>query len=71
MAIAKGLYRHYKGGEYDVIDVAIHSETEEEMVVYRPRYGERLLWVRPLAMFEEEVSVEGSLVQRFSFVGES
>lgn len=70
MAIQPGLYRHYKGGEYDVIDIAIHSETEEQMVLYRPRYGERALWVRPLAMFEEMLSVGGQQVQRFSFVND-
>lgn len=70
MTIRPGLYRHYKGGEYDVIDIAIHSETEEQMVLYRPRYGERALWVRPLAMFEEMVSVDGQQVQRFSFVSD-
>ena len=50
-APAPGRYRHYKGGEYEVLGVATHSETEASLVVYRPLYGERGLWVRPLAMF--------------------
>ena len=64
-----GLYRHYKGKEYTVIEVATHSETLEEMVVYRPMYGEKKLWVRPLAMFMENVEVNGEAVQRFARVG--
>ncbi|MEZ6068477.1 MAG: DUF1653 domain-containing protein [Planctomycetaceae bacterium] len=48
-----GRYRHYKGNEYTVLGVARHSETDEDLVVYRPEYGERGLWVRPLAMFVE------------------
>lgn len=52
-----GIYKHYKGNEYEVIDVARHSETEELLVVYRPMYGERALWVRPLAMFQECVEL--------------
>ena len=51
--ITLGRYRHYKGGEYTVIGVAQHSETGESLVVYRPEYGTRELWVRPLAMFQE------------------
>lgn len=64
-----GRYRHYKGGEYDVLGIATHSETEEQLVVYRPCYGERGLWVRPLGMFQEEVEVEGVVRPRFEFVG--
>lgn len=51
----KGIYKHFKGNEYEVIDVAFDSETQEEVVVYRALYGERKLWVRPLSMFLEEV----------------
>lgn len=51
--LKNGLYRHYKGKHYEVIGVAKNSETGEEVVVYRALYGERGLWVRPLAMFEE------------------
>ncbi|MCL4409150.1 MAG: DUF1653 domain-containing protein [Gammaproteobacteria bacterium] len=66
-----GIYRHYKGNEYRVIDTARHSETEELLVVYRPLYGERALWVRPLEMFIEEVEVNGQLQPRFSFLRDS
>ncbi|QEM69726.1 DUF1653 domain-containing protein [Geobacter sp. FeAm09] len=65
-----GRYRHYKGNEYQVIASARHSETEEEMVVYRQLYGDRSLWVRPLTMFLEKVSVEGRQVPRFEWIGE-
>jgi len=58
-------YRHYKGNDYTVIGVARHSETHEELVVYRPEYGDGGLWVRPLAMFLEEVEVNGERVPRF------
>ncbi len=61
-----GKYRHYKGNDYEVVGVATHSETHEPMVVYRPLYGERALWVRPLAMFMEEVTVDGKTVTRFA-----
>lgn len=61
-----GRYRHYKGQEYIVIGIARHSETEEELVVYRPDYGDRGLWVRPLTMFTEMVEVAGQQVPRFA-----
>jgi hypothetical protein len=64
-----GRYRHYKGKEYTVIGVARHSETEEELVVYRKEYDDHGLWVRPKAMFLETVEVDGSLVSRFHYVG--
>jgi len=63
--ISPGRYRHYKGREYTVLGVARHSETLEELVVYRQEYGERGLWVRPAAMFAETVEVEGRTVPRF------
>lgn len=65
MAVEPGRYRHYKGNYYEVIGTARHSETDERLVVYRPLYGERGLWVRPEAMFEEEVVVGGKKVRRF------
>lgn len=65
-APAPGRYRHYKGNEYTVLGVARHSETLEWQVVYRPEYGERALWVRPLAMFVENVVIDGRTVPRFS-----
>jgi hypothetical protein len=60
-----GRYRHYKGNFYEVLGVARHSETEEELVVYRALYGEGGLWVRPKAMFLEEVAIGGQLTRRF------
>ncbi len=65
-----GRYRHYKGNEYRVIDVARHSESEEEMVVYRKLYDDHSLWVRPLEMFVEHIPVEGILVPRFEWIGD-
>jgi hypothetical protein len=64
-----GRYRHYKGKDYEVIGCARHSETEEEFVVYRALYGDRALWVRPRAMFEENVIVDGKRIPRFRFIG--
>ncbi|RQO61961.1 DUF1653 domain-containing protein [Paucibacter sp. KBW04] len=61
-----GRYRHYKGGEYEVLGVARHSETLEPLVLYRPLYNATGLWVRPYAMFFGELEVEGQIVQRFS-----
>lgn len=61
-----GRYRHYKGGEYDVVGVARHSETLEPLVLYRPLYGEATLWVRPYAMFFEDVVVDGVVRPRFA-----
>ena len=66
MAVEPGRYRHYKGNFYQVSGTARHSETEESLVVYRPLYGERGLWVRPEAMFVEEVVVDGLSVPRFA-----
>jgi hypothetical protein len=66
--VQRGRYRHYKGNEYIVLGVARHSETEEELVVYRPDYGQRDLWVRPKTMFLETVELDGKEVPRFQFV---
>ena len=66
--ILLGKYRHYKGNDYEVLGVARHSETMEEVVVYRALYGEGGLWVRPLAMFMEEVEVEGKRIPRFEYI---
>lgn len=68
MTVRPGRYRHYKGKEYIVLGVARHSETEEEFVVYRQDYGEQGLWVRPLAMFEETVEVDGQQQPRFELM---
>ncbi|MCX7422303.1 MAG: DUF1653 domain-containing protein [Planctomycetia bacterium] len=65
-----GRYRHYKGNEYAVLGVARHSETHEELVVYRQEYGEHGLWVRPKEMFLETVEIDGQVVPRFRFVGD-
>lgn len=61
----KGLYRHYKGMLYEVLGTARHSETLEPMTLYRALYGQRGLWVRPAAMLEEKVLIEGVLRPRF------
>ena len=63
--IQAGVYRHYKGNAYQVIGIAKHSETEEDLVVYRALYGTFGLWVRPLDMFCEKVEIGGKLVSRF------
>ncbi len=65
-----GRYRHYKGNEYEVVGTARHSETQEELVVYRPLYGEGGLWVRPKSMFLEMVDVDGKHVPRFARIEE-
>lgn len=70
-SVPPGRYRHYKGQEYTVIGIARHSETDERLVVYRQEYGERGLWVRPAAMFQEHVEVNGQSVPRFAYLGES
>jgi hypothetical protein len=66
-----GRYRHYKGREYEVLGTATHSETGEALVVYRALYGPRGLWVRPLAMFFESVTVGAESVPRFRYVGDT
>lgn len=71
MALEKGIYKHYKGNLYEVIDVARHSETEEYLVVYKTLYGDFNTWVRPLDMFQETVEVDGQQVARFAFVESS
>ena len=66
--IILGKYRHYKGKEYEVIGLAKHSETLEDLVVYKALYGEGQMWVRPLKMFEEKVVVDGVEVLRYKFI---
>lgn len=67
-----GKYRHFKGKEkeYQVLGVAKHSETSEELVVYKKLYDDYSLWVRPLSMFLEEVEFNGTKVPRFEYIGE-
>jgi hypothetical protein len=65
-----GKYRHFKGMEYEVIGVAKHSETLEEMVVYRALYGEGGLWVRPASMWKETVTHDGKTFLRFAYIGD-
>ena len=70
MELRPGIYRHYKGNEYELIDTALHSETLEEMVVYRALYGARELWVRPAAMWSELIVCGATVVPRFQYVRE-
>jgi hypothetical protein len=67
----RGRYRHYKGGLYEVIDTVRHSETLEPMTLYRALYGEHGLWVRPAAMFSEDVEVGGVRQPRFSLISDA
>lgn len=68
--IKPGRYRHFKGKEYEVLGVARHSETEEELVVYRALYGDFGLWVRPVSMWNEAVERDGKTFRRFTYIGE-
>lgn len=70
MEVKPGKYRHFKGGLYEVIGLASHSETMEPMVVYRALYGERGLWVRPAAMWQEMVDRDGYHGPRFCYIEE-
>lgn len=65
--LKSGIYKHYKGNEYEVIGVSRHSETEELLVVYRTCYGARDLWVRPYEMFVGQVEIAGELMDRFAY----
>ena len=68
--IKPGRYRHFKGNEYVVIGLARHSETQEEMVVYRALYGDFGLWVRPARMWNETVERDGKTFRRFTYIGQ-
>ncbi|MBQ8621685.1 MAG: DUF1653 domain-containing protein [Oscillospiraceae bacterium] len=70
MELKPGIYRHFKGKEYELIGIASHSETLEPMVVYRALYGDRGLWVRPAAMWTEKVDRNGYHGPRFAYIGE-
>ena len=67
--IKLGKYRHFKGMEYEVIALAKHSETQEELVVYRALYGNGQVWVRPASMWNETVERDGKTYKRFDFIG--
>ena len=69
-SIRPGRYRHFKGNEYEVLFLAKHSETGEEMVVYRALYGERGIWVRPASMWLETVERDGKKYPRFTYIEE-
>lgn len=64
----KGIYKHYKGNLYELIDVANHSETLEKMVVYRALYGKQEMWVRPASMWNETVEINGEQIPRFKYI---
>lgn len=68
MTISKGIYQHFKGKRYQVIDIARHSETGEQYVIYRALYGDEGLWIRPLAMFLETIERDGKTLLRFERV---
>ena len=68
--VKPGRYRHFKGNEYEVIAVAKHSETLEEMVVYRALYGDGGVWVRPASMWNETIERDGKIYQRFTPIDE-
>jgi len=65
-----GKYRHYKGQDYQLLHIARHSETDQLFAVYQPLYDESGVWVRPLEMFMESVTVEGKVVPRFCYMKE-
>ncbi len=68
MSIKKGIYKHFKGNLYNVLEVAKHSETMEEYVVYKALYGEEGIWIRPLDMFTETIVRDGKELKRFELV---
>jgi hypothetical protein len=68
MDIKPGRYRHYKGKDYRVFNVATHSETHEKMVVYQTLYGDYSWWVRPFTMFTEQITIDGKSMPRFEWI---
>ena len=68
--VSPGKYRHFKGQQYEVIDIVKHSETQEEMVLYKALYGEYGLWVRPLPMFAEIIERDGKQIARFEKISD-
>ena len=71
MEIKRGKYRHFKGNEYELLDIATHSETLEEMVIYRALYGAQGLWVRPLSMWNEIIDRPDYHGPRFLYIDET
>lgn len=67
--VKRGIYKHYKGNLYEVLDVGRHSETEEWMVIYRTLYGDASTWIRPYSMFVETIIIDEKSVKRFEFMG--
>jgi len=67
--LKKGLYQHYKGKKYELLDTVTHSETEERLVLYRALYGEKGLCVRPYNMFFETVTINSKITPRFRYIG--
>ncbi len=70
MTPQRGLYRHFRGNLYRVLEIARHSETEEQLVIYQALHGERGVWARPLANFRESVTHQGASVPRFAPLAE-
>ena len=71
MELKKGKYHHFKGKEYELLEIATHSETLEQMVVYRALYGDRGIWVRPAGMWSETVEKDGYIGPRFQYIGDA
>ncbi len=69
--VPRGKYQHYKGQYYQLIDIAMHSETEEPQAIYRCLYGDYSLWVRPWPMFSETLEMGGKTIKRFAYMGKS
>jgi len=67
--ISMGRYKHFKGGEYEVMAIGQHSETLEKLVIYRPLYGQPSIWIMPLSMFQDSKVIDGKQVPRFTFIG--
>lgn len=70
-SVKLGIYEHYKGNRYQVLGVALHSETFEELVIYKALYGNGLVWVRPIKMFLENVTIDRVKRPRFKFLGKT
>ncbi len=67
----KGIYQHFKGSYYQVLDTAIHSESEELHIIYKPLYGEGKTWVRPVSLFNDKITRHGNTLTRFTYICEA